>query len=125
MKIIEFIKKNLVLLLSILLVIAIGTSYYFFHRFSQLSGDSQKVSQEEVRKLVAAVSKLIVLPTDESPTIATVLDPEKLKSQPFFINAKKGDKVLIYANTKKAILYDPVNNKIVEVAPINIGNPAN
>ncbi|MEK7084254.1 MAG: hypothetical protein AAB932_03410 [Patescibacteria group bacterium] len=29
-------------------------------------------------------------------------------------------KVLIYTNAKKVILYDPVNNKIVEVAPLSI-----
>ena len=64
---------------------------------------------------------MIVLPEDEIPTVATVSDPEKLKEQPFFSDAKKGDKVLIYANAKKAILYDPMANKIVTVAPINIG----
>ena len=54
--------------------------------------------------------------------MATVSDLEKLKDQPFFAKAKIGDKVLIYTDAKKAILYDPVNDKIVEVAPINIGN---
>ncbi|KKT87549.1 MAG: hypothetical protein UW89_C0024G0001, partial [Parcubacteria group bacterium GW2011_GWB1_45_10] len=32
-----------------------------------------------------------------------------------------GDKVLIFSTSQKAILYDPVNDIIVEVAPINIG----
>jgi hypothetical protein len=61
----------------------------------------------------------MVLPADETPTIATVSDPEKLKDQPFFANAKKGDKVLIFSNSAKAILYSPTEDKIVEVAPIN------
>lgn len=51
------------------------------------------------------------------------MDPEKLRDQPFFANAQRGDKVLIYANAKKAILYNPPSNKIIEVAPVNIGNP--
>ena len=40
-------------------------------------------------------------------------------------NAKVGFKVLIYTQAKKAILYDPGANKIVEVAPVNIGDSAN
>ena len=75
----------------------------------------------EVDDLVAQISKFLVLPTDEKPTVATVSDPSVLKDQPFFTLAKKGYKVLIYTNAKKAILYDPVSKKIVEVAPINLG----
>ena len=41
----------------------------------------------------------------------------------FFSKAKVGDKVIIYTNARKAILYDPVAGKIVEVAPVNIGTP--
>lgn len=33
---------------------------------------------------------------------------------------KNGDKVLIYVKAKKAILYDPAKNIIVDVAPVNI-----
>ncbi len=41
------------------------------------------------------------------------------KGQPFFANAQVGDKVLIYYKAKKAILYNPTDNKIVEVGPIS------
>ena len=57
----------------------------------------------------------------EVPTVATVSDVSKLKNQAFFANAKNGDKVLIYQNAKKAILYRPSSNKIVEFGPINLG----
>lgn len=71
------------------------------------------------KELVSAVGKLIILPGDEEPTIATVTDLEKLKGQAFFSNAKLGDKVLIYAKAQKAILFRPNENKIIELAPLN------
>jgi len=64
------------------------------------------------------VGRIIVLPNDEEPTVATVTDPEKLRDQVFFANAKAGDKVLIYTKARKAYLYDPIAGKLVEVAPI-------
>ena len=74
--------------------------------------------QQQIKDLVDKVDKLIVLPQNETPSVATVTDLSKLKDQPFFANAKIGDEVLVYTNAKKAILYDPVLNKIVEVAPL-------
>ena len=75
----------------------------------------------EVKKLVAEVGNLVLLPEGETPTIATVSDPEALKAQPFFAGALKDDKVLIYTTAQKAILYRPSVGKIVQIAPINIG----
>ncbi len=77
---------------------------------------------EDIRALLERVGQLIVLPTDEEPTVATVTDPDVLKGEAFFVNANKGDKVIIYVKAKRAILYDPVQHKIVEVAPFNM-NP--
>jgi hypothetical protein len=72
----------------------------------------------EASVLVEKVGKHMFLPTNEIPSLATVTDPKKLQAQSFFADAKKGDKVLIYSEAKKAILYDPVADKIVTIAPI-------
>jgi hypothetical protein len=114
--------RPLLIFLSLfLLVIALaGTSVYFYQRYHRLSGDSAE-SQKETEKLVAAVGQHLYLPEDEIPTVATVTDPERLRTQPFFVDAKLGYKVLIYTNAKKAVLYDPAADKIVNVAPISIG----
>lgn len=71
--------------------------------------------------IIAKVGALIELPKGETPTIATVTDPSKLQDQAFFANAKAGDIVLIYTGAREAYLYDPVQNKLVEVAPITTG----
>lgn len=100
----------------VILLLAISTSIYFYSKSKATpEGDAIK----DLARVTEMVGKLMVLPTDETPTLATVSDPEKLKDQPFFAKAQKGDKVLIYANSQKAILYNPNTNKIVEVAPIN------
>ena len=96
---------------------------YFYRQVIDLKKDPQKFAAEEVALVVQQVGNLMVLPEGEEPTLATVTDLEKLQGQPFFVKAKVGDKVLLYAKAGKAILYDPVANQIVEVAPLNIGSP--
>ncbi len=107
--------------LAALLVLATGSAVYFHSQVLDLQKNPNEAALEESRATIEAVGRLIVLPENEQPTIATVSDPSKLKDQPFFASAKIGDKVLIYTNAKKAILYSPTENKIVEVAPVNIG----
>lgn len=109
-------------LLGILVLILAALAAYFYVQYSNLKADPAKESQAEAQRLAMQVGKLMVLPTGEQPTIATVTDVEKLNDQPFFAKAKNGDKVLIFTGAKKAILFDPVANKIIEVAPINIGD---
>lgn len=111
------------LILLVLLILALGSSAYFYRQLSVLRDNPQAVVKQEAEDLVNEVSKLIFLPEGEDPTIATIADAEKLKEQPFFARAKNGDKVLIYTKSKKAILYDVESHKIVEVAPLNIGDP--
>ncbi len=66
--------------------------------------------------IIAAVGRLILLPSDEQPTVATVANLDALKDQPLFRNAKIGDKVLLYSRTHKAVLYDPVADRVIDVA---------
>lgn len=107
---------------TIVAIIAILAAGYFYYQVRELKKDPSVAAQQEVASLVVKVGKLVVLPTDETPTVATVSDPEALKDQAFFANAVKGDKVLIYAQAKKAILYSVGMNKIIDVAPLNIGD---
>ena len=115
-------KRTMVLVLVLVVLASLGAAYYFYKQARELKQNPQKIAEEEVRSVLERVGQLIVLPEGETPTVATVADPEKLKDQAFFAHAKVGYKVLIYTNAKKAILYDPQANKIVEVAPLNIGN---
>ena len=116
----NFLKSFFMFLLPLL--IGAGAAIYGAMLYPQVLGLSkgQAQVQAEVDSLIAEVGSLIALPTDEKPTVATVSDVEKLKDQPFFKNAANGDKVLIYTNAKKAILYRPSEKKVVEVGAVNI-----
>lgn len=116
------IKKFAIPLLVLLLVVMSGVAIYFYQKASVLQKDPQVAVKQETEALVEKVGKLIILPLGEVPTIATVSDLEKLKGQAFFAKAKVGDKVLIYQKASRAYLYDPVANKILEVAPITLGS---
>ncbi len=118
----SFLRNNRAAL--ILIIILLGTSLYFGYQYYLLTQDPQQADRSEVKKLVFEVSKLVVLPEGETPTVATVSDPEALKNQPFFMGALKDDKVLIYTKSQKAILYRPSIRKIIQIAPINIGAAA-
>lgn len=121
-------KRPLVIGLVILLfLIATAPSYYFYTKFLAAQKASQKSTEptsEEAKQLKEKVGKLMELPVGEEPTIATVTDADKLRSQAFFTHAQNGDRVLIFPNTKKAVLYRPSINKIIEVGPVNIGTPS-
>ena len=118
----EYTKQHILVVLTVVAIMAFGSAYYFYSEYAALKKNPDRITQEKTSKLVAQVGKLMVLPEGETPTVATVSDLEKLKDQPFFAKAKVGDRVLIYTNAKKAIIYNPSENKIVEVAPISIGN---
>lgn len=103
-------------------IVAVGATAFAITKYPQVLGLSkgQALAQAEVDSLVMDVEKLLALPSDEKPTVATITDVEKLKEQVFFKNALNGDKVLIYTKNRKAILYRPTENKIVEVGAVNI-----
>lgn len=106
----------------VLLVVTVSTSLYFYREYRNLKDNMANPvlrAQEGVKEWVPKVGKLMVLP-NENPTVATVTDVEKLKDQPFFTNAANGDIVLFYASLKKAILYRPSINKIIDVSILTL-----
>jgi len=117
----KFKQKFSTVIVPLVAIVAIVLSGYFYSQIRSLKKNPNVAAQQEVDSLVSKISKMIVLPTDETPTVATVSDPTALKDQPFFSQAQKGDKVLIYAQAKKAILYSVALGKIIDVAPLNIG----
>jgi len=76
----------------------------------------------EERAAAAKVSKHYLLPTNETPALATVTDTKKLTT-PFLKNAKDGDEILIYQKNQIAIIYRPSIDRIIAVGPVTIDTP--
>lgn len=107
-------KKIFPFILLIIAVVSVGFAIYFYMQYRS----SAAFQKKEADSVIVQVGKLMVLP-QETPTLATVTDTTKLSAQPFFQNAKTGDKVLIYSKTKRAILYRPSVNKIIEIGSLS------
>jgi len=115
---------KIIVALVLFLVIggSVGAAGYFYTRYEKVKKNPDLVSKEEVKTVTDSIAKYMELPSDEQPTLATVTDKEKLKDQDFFKKAQNGDKILIYANARKAILYRPSTGKVIEFAPLLIGD---
>ena len=113
-----------IMFFSFLMLVFVGslvTAGYFYREYKRVKENPDLVSKEEVRSITSSIGRFMELPQGEEPTLATVTDIEKLKDQEFFKSAVNGDKVLIYTQARKAILYRPSTEKIIEFAPLVIG----
>ena len=117
--------KNLKILLVVLIAVgSTGAAFYFYSQYQTIKKNPDLVYKGEDKKTIESISKYMELPQGEEPSIATILDITKLKDQKFFENAQNGDKIIIYNSARKAILWRPTTNKIIEVAPLVLGDQA-
>ena len=87
-------------------------------RLSTIEGQ-QELQKNEIESLLEKVKTHMVLPEDEEPTVATISDVDALvKQQPFFKGTQNGDKVLVYVKARKAIIYSPERDIIVNVGAV-------
>jgi len=108
--------------ISVIVVCSLGLALNFYLKTEKLQSEIKLIGSSDTQEIINEVSKIIILPTGEEPRIVTISDVSSLQSQPFFVNAKNGDKVLIYSQAQKAIIYDPIGKKIVEVASLSAAN---
>lgn len=102
---------------GVIVVLAAGVIGVYFNQRKSVVAETK--SEQEV--IIESVSKLVQLPSEE-PTIATVTDSTTLKSNQqtqFFHKAENGDKVILFSQAKKAILYRPSSEKIVEITSVD------
>lgn len=103
------------------MLLTLSVAGYFYYQFRN---SAQIADAKEIEDLTKEIGVMMMLPENETPTLATVTDKDKLSEQSFFQKSENGDKVLIYSNTGRAILYRPSNKKIVDVTTVNINTPS-
>ncbi len=116
-------KKFFVPTIFLIAILGVYGSFHYYKKYQALKIDPSIEVQKKTATLVGTLGKLMELPKDEVPTVATISDKEKLKGQDFFTLAENGDVLFAYTTAMKAILYRPSTNKIINVAPISI-NPS-
>lgn len=91
----------------VVLVILAGLAVFYFKPLSSLIIKPQSTAQK--------VSRHMLVPEDEEPTVTDVSDPSKLEVQSFSGKAVEKDQILIYQKSQIAVLYRPSIDKIIAV----------
>lgn len=120
-------QKGLIKIFAVGLLLGAGAMATFaYYRNPQIF--SMRTPEEQANQatdaLVKEVGKLMILPTNEDPTVLNITDPQRIISQqPFFTGAVTGDKLLVYKAASRAIVYSPSRHLIVNVGPVTNDQP--
>lgn len=107
-----------IIVLAVILIGAAAGGWWLAQRKQEISS-----GDVEVRAIVQKVQKHMLLPGDESPGLVTVVDKSKIVDIPFLQHsAENGDKLLVYTKARKAILYRPSIDRVVDVGPVSIAD---
>lgn len=78
-----------------------------------------EATEAEIDSLLEKISVHMILPSAEKPVLATIIDADKLSLEdPFYAGAEDGDKLLIWSAERRAIIYSPSRDIVVNMGPI-------
>lgn len=111
-------KRRFKIVITLILLALISGGIYGYFKYNS-KASSEKRAQAETIRLVKEVRKIMILPETDVPAVFDIQDPVLLTSQQaFFAGAEKGDKLLVYPQLGKAIVYSPKRKMIVNVGPV-------
>lgn len=88
-------------------------------RLQEIEKSTSRQGQEVANEVLQKVRAHMKLPEDPQPTVATIVDVEKLRATSEFYNqAENGDHLIITQN--RAVLYDSDLDLIIDVVPVTI-----
>ncbi len=118
--------KLLLVLIVLVLVAGLGFLYKKYRdtqaevqKLSTVQGQ-QELSKTQTQQLLGEMKKIILLPQGEDPVVATITDINQLKDKEFYKDAQNGDRVVVFASSKKAYIYRPSSKIVVNVGAFQI-----
>lgn len=110
------------LLIAMAVVLILVSIVFVATRDNSPSPAEQAANQTEnteAKQLYTKLSKTVLLPTDELPTVANVTKEELAKQQTGLADLQENDKVLLFAKARKAVVYRPSLDKVVAVVTLS------
>lgn len=113
----------------VVLVILLA-AVFFLYRYRQyreslfVSRTPGLITQYEVNDIVSKVGKLTKIPTNEAASIANVSAHPELVRQYSLKRSQAGDKIVIFFQSRKVIVFRPSKNMIVEYSSVPTSTPA-
>ncbi len=96
----------------VLAIAALGTLVVF-----QQMKLSAATPEEEARGVRDEVAQVMLLPEEEA-LVSEIEDAANVRTQAFFANVENGDKVLVFPEAAKIVLYRPSTKQVVNTGPI-------
>lgn len=116
-KAVKKITKKKAIIVAVVVIVVVAVALFFVRRQS-VNWNDTKLTVAEQKILVSKIGDLMVLPDEPQPVFAVVTDAEKLRAeQPFYAAVQNGDILLVLPSSRKAIIYSPKTDKIVNAGP--------
>ncbi len=115
----NFFTKKKFLLACIPLIFLLVVGGYFGHRYWTSPEMRAQRLEKENKALITEIRKVMRLPEEANPVFYEIVDPAILiATQPFFTGSEKGDKLIVFPQSGKAVIYNPSKKIIINAGPI-------
>jgi hypothetical protein len=112
----------LVIVAVIVFAVVAIAAIFFAGQFFATQSNSKTADDATKDRILGKVESLYMVP-EGTPTIALVQNKSQLNGQAFYSNVENGDYLVVYDQAKIALIYREAVNKLVNVAPIAVGDP--
>jgi hypothetical protein len=114
----SFLKKNYLKLIVLFLLLVLIGGYFGYRYWTSPKAIAARIEKQNM-KMISDISKFMRLPQGDKPIFYEITDPVSIsKTQPFFSGSEKGDRLIIFPTSSKALIYNPTKKMIINVGPI-------